>query len=32
VIREDLDQIKHEKLILELLDREIKKSGLSNLK
>ncbi len=30
VIREDLDQIKHEKIILELLDREIKKSGLKN--
>lgn len=28
VIGQDLDQIKHEKLILELLDREIKKSGL----
>lgn len=30
VLKEDLDQIKHEKLILELLDREIKKSGLGN--
>jgi hypothetical protein len=28
VLGEELDQIKHEKLILELLDREIKKSGL----
>jgi hypothetical protein len=28
VIGQELDQIKHEKLILELLDREIKKSGL----
>jgi len=28
VIGQDLDQIKHEKLILDLLDREIKKSGL----
>jgi F0F1-type ATP synthase membrane subunit b/b' len=28
VLGEDLDQIKHEKLILELLDREVKKSGL----
>lgn len=31
VLNEDLDQIKHEKLILELLDREIKKSGLKNV-
>ena len=30
VLKEDLDQIKHEKLILELLDREIKRSGLKN--
>ncbi|MBW6441842.1 hypothetical protein K0B04_02970 [Patescibacteria group bacterium] len=30
LLREDLDQIKHEKLILELLDREIKRTGLKN--
>jgi multidrug efflux pump subunit AcrB len=29
LMEEDLDQIKHEKLILSLLDREIKKSGLN---
>ena len=28
VIGQDLDQVRHEKLILDLLDREIKKSGL----
>lgn len=30
VLGQDLDQIKHEKLILDLLDREIKKSGLKS--
>jgi len=30
VLKEDLDQIKHEKLILELLKREISKSGLKS--
>lgn len=30
LLKEDLDQIKYEKLILELLEREIKKSGLKN--
>ena len=29
LMNEDLDQIKHEKLILSLLEREIKKSGLN---
>jgi F0F1-type ATP synthase membrane subunit b/b' len=30
VIGQDLDQVKHEKLIIELLEKELSKSGLKN--
>ena len=30
VLKQDLDQTKHEKLILELLEQELKTSGLKN--